>query len=410
MGLTEEQTTIIKATVPILESGGETLTKHFYGIMLKEYPVVVPFFNKTHQASGDQPRALANSVLMYAKNIDRLQNLGPIAGQIVNKHVSLNVRADHYPIVGACLLRAIREVLGAEIATDAVIDAWAAAYQQLADILIAAEEKVYQDHETAVGGWRGDRMFTLARKEQEADNICSFYFVPEDNGKLLSYTAGQYTCVHVPDFQGQQDIRRNYSLSQVHPGHSADANTQEMYRITVKREDNGAMSTYLHSLSVGDKVALLPPAGDFVYKPNANEDAPLVLVAGGVGITPIFAILQAALLSDSKRPIYMIYCAHNASSQAFAQELNALAQQHADRFHLHHWYKETQGRRLTKEDLFSFLPKKQNDETSTLDENLEVYFVAPKDMMRDLKHYFVTDFGVATDRVFYEFFGPAAQI
>lgn len=401
MGVTEEQITIIKATVPILETGGETLTKHFYGIMLKEYPVVVPFFNKTHQASGDQPRALANSVLMYAKNIDRLQNLGPIAGQIVNKHVSLNVRADHYPIVGACLLRAIREVLGAEVATDAVIDAWAAAYQQLADILIAAEEKVYQEHEVAVGGWRGDRTFTIARKEQEAENICSFYFAPEDQGKVLSYSAGQYTCVHVPDYQGQ-DIRRNYSLSQVHPGHAGDA--QEMYRITVKREENGAMSNYLHSLQVGDKVALLPPAGDFVYKPNANDEAPLVLVAGGVGITPIFSILQEAL-KTSQRPIHLVYAAHNAQHQAFKTELDALALLHS-RFHLHHWYKEVEGRRLSKDDLYGFLPKK-ND---ALDETMEVYFVAPKDMMRDLKHYFVGEFGVATDRVFYEFFGPAAQI
>ena len=111
MPLTEEQKTIIKATVPILQTGGETLTKHFYGVMLKEYPEVVPFFNMSHQRTGDQPRALAHSVLMYAKHIDNLEAIGPLAGQIINKHVALAVRADHYPIVGACLLRSIREVL-----------------------------------------------------------------------------------------------------------------------------------------------------------------------------------------------------------------------------------------------------------------------------------------------------------
>ena len=91
---------------------------------------------------------------MYARNIDRLDELGPLAAQIVNKHVALQIQAEHYPIVGGCLLRAIREVLGAEIATDAVIDAWAAAYQQLADILIGAEAQMYDAVASAPGGWR----------------------------------------------------------------------------------------------------------------------------------------------------------------------------------------------------------------------------------------------------------------
>ena len=88
--LTADQTTIIKATVPILETGGEALTTHFYKIMLSEYPQVRPLFNQAHQASGAQPRALANGVLMYAKHIDHLQDIGNLAAQIVNKHVSVS--------------------------------------------------------------------------------------------------------------------------------------------------------------------------------------------------------------------------------------------------------------------------------------------------------------------------------
>ena len=116
--LSNEQRTLIKATVPLLETGGEALTRHFYQLMLTEYPQVRPLFNQAHQASGDQQRALANGVLMYARHIDELERLGPLVGQIVNKHVSLQILPEHYPIVGACLLRAIREVLGEEIATD----------------------------------------------------------------------------------------------------------------------------------------------------------------------------------------------------------------------------------------------------------------------------------------------------
>jgi len=69
--LSSEQRAIIKATVPLLETGGEALTTHFYKMMLNEYPEVRPLFNQAHQASGDQPRALANGVLMYARHIDQ---------------------------------------------------------------------------------------------------------------------------------------------------------------------------------------------------------------------------------------------------------------------------------------------------------------------------------------------------
>ena len=116
--LSAEHRAIIKATVPLLESGGEALTTHFYKMLMSEHPEVRPLFNQANQASGAQPRALANGVLMYARHIDQLEQLGGLVSQIINKHVALNILPEHYPIVGQCLLRSIREVLGAEIATD----------------------------------------------------------------------------------------------------------------------------------------------------------------------------------------------------------------------------------------------------------------------------------------------------
>ncbi|MFX5760924.1 globin domain-containing protein, partial [Acinetobacter baumannii] len=85
-------------------------TTHFYKMLMRDYPQVHPLFNRAHQASGDQPRALANGVLMYARHIDRLEEMGPLAAQIINKHVAVQVQPEHYPMVGDCLLRAIREV------------------------------------------------------------------------------------------------------------------------------------------------------------------------------------------------------------------------------------------------------------------------------------------------------------
>ena len=78
-------------------------------------------------------------MLQYARHIDDLGALGTLPAQIIQKHVALQILPEHYPIVGTCLLRAIREVLGEAIATDAVIAAWGEAYWQLANILIGAE-------------------------------------------------------------------------------------------------------------------------------------------------------------------------------------------------------------------------------------------------------------------------------
>ena len=147
--LSTEQKAIINATVPILEQGGETLTRHFYLTLFRDFPQVQPLFNQANQQDGNQQRALANAVLMYARNIDRLEQLGPLVSTIINKHVSLQIQREHYPMVGASLLKAIREVLGEETATGAVIEAWGAAYGQLADILIGAEENIYSENDQA---------------------------------------------------------------------------------------------------------------------------------------------------------------------------------------------------------------------------------------------------------------------
>src|SRR5476649_986936 len=157
--LSAQDRAIVKSTVPLLESGGEALITHFYRMMLSEYPDVRPLFNQANQANGDQPRALANGVLMYARHIDQLEQLGDLVAKIINKHVALQILPEHYPIVGTCLIRAIEEVLGSEIATPEVLNAWTNAYNQLAGILIGAERTIYDDKADAVGGWRGAREF-----------------------------------------------------------------------------------------------------------------------------------------------------------------------------------------------------------------------------------------------------------
>ncbi|MFJ4110914.1 NO-inducible flavohemoprotein [Pseudomonas sp. NPDC089758] len=390
--LNAEQRAIIKATVPLLETGGEALTTHFYKLMLSEYPQVRPLFNQAHQASGDQPRALANGVLMYARHIDQLEQLGGLVGQIINKHVALQILPEHYPIVGSCLLRAIEEVLGKDIATAEVIAAWGAAYGQLAEILIGAEEGLYKQKEEAVGGWRGTREFRLVRREQESSEIVSFYFAPVDGKPVLKAEPGQYIGLQL--FIDGAEQRRNYSLSALCDG--------KQYRISVKREAGGKVSNYLHhEMMVGDTLQLFPPSGDFTL---ASSDKPLVLISGGVGITPTLAMLEAAL--QTQRPVHFIHCARNGAVHAFSEWVDGLAKQHPQlkRFYC---YAEDDGSRdanavglLSQELLAEWMPSERD---------VEAYFLGPKGFMAVIKRY-LEALGVPPQQSRYEFFGPAAAL
>jgi nitric oxide dioxygenase len=392
--LTDSQRAIVKSTVPLLESGGEALVTHFYQMLLRDYPQVAPLFNKAHQSSGAQPRALANGLLMYARHIDRLDQLGDLVSTIVSKHVALQILPEHYPMVGDCLLRAIREVLGAEIATDAVLQAWGAAYGQLADILIGLEKKVYDDKEQAIGGWRGGRTFTVTRKQRESDEITSFYFAPKDGQALLAFEPGQFIGLRV--LVGGEEMRRQYSLSSA-------SNDARHYRISVKREPGGKVSNHLHDdIHEGSEIELFPPSGEFTLRSN---NKPLLLISGGVGITPMLAMLEAAL--PSGRPIVFIHAARHAGVHAFRDKIDALAVRHPQlkRFFC---YGEARPQDplphatglLDAERLRQWMPASPD---------VDAYFVGPKPFMRAVKQY-LHEIGVPAAQSRYEFFGPASSL
>jgi nitric oxide dioxygenase/hemoglobin len=139
---------IVKSTAPAIEQYGVDITTAMYARLLQD-PEIAAMFDRAAQESGEQPRRLAGAILAYAKNIDKLQNLGPAVQRMVARHVETGVKAEHYPQVAAALLPAIRDVLGEDVATDDVLAAWGEAYWMLADILIAAEAQAYQEARSA---------------------------------------------------------------------------------------------------------------------------------------------------------------------------------------------------------------------------------------------------------------------
>lgn len=317
---------LVKGTAPVLKTHGVALTKHFYARMFKHNPELKHVFNQGHQAGGEQQQALAGAVAAYAEHIDDPSVLMPVVTRIVHKHVSLGIRPEHYQIVGKHLLASISEVLG-EAATEELVAAWAAAYGQLADLLIAEEARLYAESAAKPGGWTGWRAFRVVGKQRESAEITSFYLAPADGGEVPAYRPGQYVSVRVfvPELGLMQP--RQYSLS--------DAPGQDRLRISVKREAAGAdtpagrVSNALHDrLEEGGVLDVAPPQGDFHLREEGC--APVVLLSGGVGLTPMVSILNHLVGLNDERQIRFVHGCRNNSVHAMRDHVNSIAAERAN--------------------------------------------------------------------------------
>jgi nitric oxide dioxygenase len=242
--------------------------------------------------------------------------------RITNKHGVLEVQKEHYPIVGHHLLGAIKLVLG-DAATPAILDAWAAAYGQLADLLHGQEAEIYATEASTPGGWNGFLPFRLEHRMPQGAEITAFTLRPEDGRVLPPFLPGQYVSVKAqPPGYPHQQIRQ-YSLTHVPNG--------QFYRIAVRREDAasadvpaGLMSSYLHdTLQEGGTLLMHMPLGDLVLD---GSDAPVVLLSGGSGVTPMLAMLDhLSSPAGGARPVTFVHAARNPQVMAFRDEIAAMS-------------------------------------------------------------------------------------
>ena len=385
--LTATQIELIKGTTPVVAANAAAITQTFYPLMFENHPEVRAVFNQSHQRSGAQPQALANAIIAYAANIDRLHTLGPAVKSIVEKHVSLNITPDQYKIVGECLMAAIGQVLG-EAVTPEIANAWEAAYWQLAHLLIDFEEAEYALKESRPGGWRGPRKFRVVRKTPESSVITSFHLAPVDGKPVLQYHAGQYIGLKLT-IDGQV-VHRNYSLSAPSNGNS--------YRISVKREPHGLVSNHLHdSVAVGDELELYPPAGEFVLK---EDDADLLMISGGVGQTPMIPMLEQAL--GAGRRIGYLHAALNSAVHAFRNHVDALSRRHNTLRRLYCYSEPLRGDDC---EATGFVTDALLERLLAGGRMVDAYVVGPKPFM-DLAVSGLHRLGVPSDRINFEFFGP----
>lgn len=390
--LSEETIRIVKSTAPVLQEHGETLTRHFYQRMFRENPEVAPLFNARNQHGGTQQRALAGAICAFAANVDQLEVLGAAVEGIAQKHAGLGIQAEHYPIVGANLLASIQEVLGIP-AEHEVVRAWAEAYGFLAHILIGRERAIYHEQENAPYGWSGFRKFRIGRKVEESQVITSLYLEPVDGRGVPPYKPGQYLTVRVPDGNGETTMR-NYSLSR--------APQVDGFRISVKAEDNGYVSGYLHGQPQGAELEIGPPCGEFLLDPEVQSGKPLVLLSAGVGITPVFAMLESVVRAQPQRKVIFIHAALNGRTHAFRDAVLSLAEAYPN-VSTHFRYSDPQPGE-TGHDSEGFIDA-ELIESLIPGRDCEFYFCGPKPFMVAIYQQLL-EWGIPGSQVHFEFFGP----
>lgn len=260
--------------------------------------------------------------------------------------------------------------------------------------------------------WAGLRAFRVRSRDDEDDALTqtSFYLEPIDHQPLARYRAGQFLTFQfeLPDARGEiRPVTRCYSLS--------DRHDPQAYRITVKRipppRDRpelpaGLVSNHFHDrVTPGAILQVRAPAGAFVLDDDAK--VPAVLIAGGIGITPLFAMARAALATQPDRALHLIYGVRDSRELVFEADLLTMEQQHPN-FHV----TIVQSCPLAGDAegdssqamgfidvalLRRILPHGQH----------HFYVCGPPPMMASLVPA-LREWGVASDAVHYEAFGPAS--
>lgn len=318
--LTEKEQDIIKQTVPLLQDKGTEITSIFYPKMFEANPELLNMFNQTNQKKGMQSAALAQAVLAAAMNINNLGAIKPAIMPVAHKHCALQVYPEHYPIVGENLLAAIQDVTGLE-SDDPIIQTWAKAYGEIADVFIKLEQEIY-NHML----WKGFKPFKITNITQETSDIKSFT-VESEEYDLSQFEPGQYITVDVSSEKLPYRAKRHYSIIDGDENHLVFGVKRD-----VTTEHEGEVSTILHDeISEGDMINLSAPVGGFSIE---NTERPQLFIGSGVGMTPLVSMFKKA--ASLNVPTQMIQAVVTEDERPFAQKLDSITDNYEQaQLHLH---------------------------------------------------------------------------
>lgn len=390
--LSPESAAVIRATAGVVAEHAEQITARFYPRMFGAHPELLRVFNKGNQATGEQSRALAASVVAYAVHLidPDAPPFDHVLRRIAFKHVSLGIRPEQYTIVGHHLLGAVAEVLG-EAVTPEVASAWDEVYWLFATQLVAEEARLYQ--RAGVDPARPVRPYRVVRRIDEAHDIISLVLEPDDGESLPEIEPGQYVSVFVDLPDGSRQPRQ-YTVSSTASG--------TRLQITVNRlrgvdgAPDGQVSSFLHdSVTIGDVLDVSAPAGDFVVE---SSDEPLLLASAGAGITTVLPIVEHIARTQPQRPVIVAHADRTAQDHALRDTVLHVGRQ-IDDFTSHTWYESVD-------------PSDQRSAQGWMDltalplpQGVSVFTCGPLPFMRHVRAQLLGR-GVPAERIRYEVFGP----
>jgi nitric oxide dioxygenase len=383
---------VVAATAPVVAEHAEQITAVFYPKMFAEHPELLRLFNQGNQATGEQSRALAASVVAYAVHLidPDAPSFDHVLRRIAYKHCSLGLRPEQYTIVGRNLMAAVAEVLG-DAVTAEVAAAWDEVYWLFAAQLIALEARIYA--QANVDPASVLRPYRLVRRIEETADVVSFVLEPTDGQPVPETAPGQYVSVFVnlPDGRRQP---RQYTVSSTALG--------TRLQITVRRvrgvdgAPDGEVSSYLHDqFEVGDVVEVSAPAGDFVV---TDSTSPLLLASAGAGITTVLPIVEHVAKTQPERTVIVAHADRTAQDHALRETVQHVGRL-LDDFTSYTWYESVApDDRRSRE---GFMDLSGID----LPADVQVFTCGPLPFMRHIRTSLV-ERGVPADRIRYEVFGP----
>ena len=397
--LSERSAAVVAATAGVVAAHAEQITARFYPRMFTEHPELLRVFNQGNQATGEQSRALAASVVAYAVQLidPAAPSFAHVLERIAYKHISLGIRPEQYTIVGHHLLAAVGEVLG-DAVTPEIADAWNEVYWLFATQLIAEEARLYQ--QAGVDPAWPLRPYRVVRRIEETQDVISLILEPADDGVLPEISPGQYVSVFVDLPNGQRQPRQ-YTVSSTGLGNRLQITVRRV--LGVNGAPDGQVSTYLNDhTTVGDVLEVSAPAGDFVVQPF---DGPLLLASAGAGITTMLPIVEHIARTQPDRTVIVAHADRTAQDHALRDTVLHVGRQ-LDNFTAYTWYETigTDDRRSHQ----GFMDLTE----IPLPANIQVFTCGPLPFMRHVRSTLLAR-GVPADSIRYEVFGPdlwAAQI
>ena len=247
--------------------------------------------------------------------------------------------------------------------------------------------------------WPGFRAVQVSQITRESSSVSSFLLVSADEHPLSPARPGQFIVLRIQPDKDSPPLLRSYSLS--------DVPSADHYRVSIKRETNGAASTYMHThIHTGDVLDTSAPRGTFTLIPG---DGPVVLLSAGVGITPVLAMLHTLAADSSQREVWWLHGARNSNEHPFRNETHALIEK-LQRCQSYIRYSKP----LPTDHLGSDFDASGHIDVTAIEKlnvprDADFYLCGPTSFLHDLTEG-LASWGVAADRIHTEIFGSGESI